>query len=44
VHTVVQRHGGQVQVHSQLGAGARFELWLPRLLQPAPGSAQADPQ
>lgn len=30
VQTVVQRHGGQVQVHSSSGAGAEFRLLLPQ--------------
>lgn len=29
VHTVLSRHGGRVVVHSQVGKGSRFELWLP---------------
>lgn len=29
VHTVMSRHGGRVVVHSRLGEGCRFELWLP---------------
>ncbi len=37
VRTVMQRHGGQVQVHSQPGQGACFELWLPgRIIEPCP--------
>ncbi|MBS0611525.1 MAG: CHASE2 domain-containing protein [Proteobacteria bacterium] len=31
VQTVVQRHGGRVQVDSSGAAGATFQLWLPRL-------------
>lgn len=29
VHAVMQGLGGQVVVHSQLGVGSRFELWVP---------------
>lgn len=29
IDTVARRHGGRVQVHNQVGTGARFELWLP---------------
>lgn len=29
VHAVMTRHGGRVTVHSEPGAGSRFELWVP---------------
>ncbi|MGQ0503930.1 MAG: hybrid sensor histidine kinase/response regulator, partial [Myxococcaceae bacterium] len=29
VARIVQHHGGRVEVHSQLGEGARFEMYLP---------------
>lgn len=30
VHTVIQRHGGTLEVHSDVGRGAEFQLVLPR--------------
>jgi signal transduction histidine kinase len=30
VRQIVESHGGQVALHSQLGAGSTFVLWLPR--------------
>jgi two-component system NtrC family sensor kinase len=35
-HGIVARHGGQMQVESQPGQGARFSIWLP--LEPPPES------
>jgi two-component system OmpR family sensor kinase len=29
VRTIVERHGGQVSLHSEVGRGAIFTLWLP---------------
>ena len=36
VHTVVQRHGGSLEVRSDLGSGAEFSLVLPRTPEDAP--------
>jgi signal transduction histidine kinase len=30
VREIVQRHGGSVDFHSQLGVGSTFEVWLPQ--------------
>ncbi|MDZ4065018.1 MAG: ATP-binding protein, partial [Coriobacteriia bacterium] len=31
VHSIVKRHGGGVQVHSKLGKGTRFDVYLPAM-------------
>jgi two-component system, NtrC family, sensor kinase len=28
-HNIVQEHGGQIEIHSQEGAGTTFSVWLP---------------
>ena len=30
VHDIVERHGGRINVNSQLGQGTTFTIWLPR--------------
>lgn len=38
VRQIVHEHGGAVNVQSELGAGTRFEVWLPRVAaEPAAG-------
>ena len=32
VRQIVEGHGGQVTVRSQLGSGATFTIWLPRYI------------
>ncbi|HVU33032.1 MAG TPA: ATP-binding protein [Opitutaceae bacterium] len=29
VHSIIKKHGGHIAVHSELGCGTRFEIWLP---------------
>ncbi len=43
VKHVMQRHGGTLVIHSTLGQGSRFQLWLPaeRVRLPAPIDLQA---
>lgn len=36
VHTVIQRHGGTLEVDSDVGRGAEFRLVLPQQQEPAP--------
>lgn len=38
VRQIAESHGGLVRVHSRLGAGSTFVIWLPR-----PADSQADP-
>jgi signal transduction histidine kinase len=30
VHDIVARHGGRINVNSQMGQGTTFTIWLPR--------------
>lgn len=41
VHAVTTRLGGTVLVHSQLAAGARFEVFLPAVAPQAPSAVEA---
>jgi CheY-like chemotaxis protein len=36
VREIVREHGGAMNVHTQLGAGSRFEAWLPCAATPGP--------
>jgi signal transduction histidine kinase len=37
-YQIVQRHGGEIRVDSAPGAGATFEVWLPRRPPATPGA------
>jgi len=29
VRSIVEKHGGEISVHSELGQGSQFDVWLP---------------
>ena len=35
-YSIVQKHHGRIEVHSEVGKGTRFRVWLPRLQPTAP--------
>ena len=41
--SIVQRHGGAIQVRSQRGVGSQFRVWVP-VAGPGPGAGLAAPQ
>ena len=41
-HSIAKRHGGTLQVRSEVGVGAEFELMLPATLQEAPVPERSD--
>jgi two-component system, NtrC family, sensor kinase len=41
--SIVQKHGGAIQVHSTPGVGSQFRVWVPVAGPGAPGSAAASP-
>ena len=43
VYGIAKQHGGFVHVYSELGAGTAVKVYLPRSIEPAPGTAAAAP-
>lgn len=43
VREIIREHGGAINVHSQPGAGSRFEAWLPCLARGAAAPEEASP-
>lgn len=42
VYGIVKQHGGMVDVHSELGRGTTFHVYLPRVTRPAQALARRD--
>ncbi len=43
VYSIVKKHGGHIDVESQVGQGTTFRIWLPALLGKVPGSESRPP-
>jgi len=44
VYGIVEQNGGTIDVHSQVGSGTVFKIFLPRCLEQLEGASQAVPQ
>jgi signal transduction histidine kinase len=44
VREIVEEHGGAIEVQSAVGAGTRFDIWLPSALSDEPLSVQRAPE